>query len=136
MSAPPNHNENSNNGRMKENVAKTAGFIVFSGIAFSLLKTLNPYKHQHTINSSETRTHTNVLPLQKSTPEYILQKPLEPIQISPLDSTPLSSRTVQIVKGDTLWALSKKHGVSVDAIKEANGLTGNTIYAGKKLVIP
>ncbi|KAL5707530.1 hypothetical protein ACHQM5_018424 [Ranunculus cassubicifolius] len=132
MSAPPNHSNNNGSSRMKENVAKTAGFIVFSGIAFSLLKTLNPYK-QNTINSS----HHNTLPLQKSTPEYILQKPLEPIQISDvistLDSTP---RTIQIVKGDTLWALSKKHGVSVDAIKEANGLTGNTIYAGKKLVIP
>ncbi|XXG77480.1 hypothetical protein AAC387_Pa08g1626 [Persea americana] len=49
---------------------------------------------------------------------------------------PSSPKTIEIVKGDTLWGLSRKHGVSIDAIKEANGLSGDTIYAGKKLVIP
>ncbi|KAM7271241.1 hypothetical protein ACFE04_030455 [Oxalis oulophora] len=44
--------------------------------------------------------------------------------------------TVDVTPGDTLWGLSKKHGVSVDAIKQANGLSGDTIYVGKKLIIP
>ncbi|PQQ07496.1 circumsporozoite protein-like isoform X1 [Prunus yedoensis var. nudiflora] len=51
--------------------------------------------------------------------------------------TPKSShKTIEIEKGDTLWGLSREYGVSIDAIKEANGLTGDTIYAGKKLIIP
>ncbi|XP_044503335.1 probable endopeptidase p60 isoform X2 [Mangifera indica] len=40
-----------------------------------------------------------------------------------------SCTTIDIVKGDTMWGLSRKYGVSIDAIKEANGLTGDTINA-------
>lgn len=49
---------------------------------------------------------------------------------------PASCRIVEILRGDTLWGFSMKCGVSIDAIKEANGLSGDTIYAGKKLIIP
>ncbi|MGI6226573.1 MAG: cell wall hydrolase [Peptococcales bacterium] len=38
--------------------------------------------------------------------------------------------------GDTLFLLAKKFGVSVDAIKRASGINGNTIMIGQKLRIP
>jgi LysM repeat protein len=41
-----------------------------------------------------------------------------------------------IVRGDTLWGLSKKYGVSVDAIKQANGMTRDTVVLGSKIRIP
>lgn len=41
-----------------------------------------------------------------------------------------------VVGGDTLWGLSQKYGVSVDAIRQANGLTNNTILPGQSLSIP
>ncbi|KAL5570945.1 hypothetical protein UlMin_020542 [Ulmus minor] len=119
-------------------VAKTAGFLVFSGIAISILKSLNPLNR----NRNETK------PLAESTRPIQMEsqppRPEEPVVTKPItcvDQTvpkpPESShKTVEIVKGDTLWELSRKHGVSIDAIKEANGLTGDTIYAGKKLTIP
>ncbi|KAL5997798.1 hypothetical protein ACLOJK_008730 [Asimina triloba] len=98
-------------------IAKTAGFVVFSGIAMSILKALNLNFCQHTGNNAPK-------PCEKSTPS--------------IDNTKNQSslRTIEIVKGDTLWGLSRKYGVSIDAIKEANGLSGDTIYAGKKLIIP
>ncbi|RZC54333.1 hypothetical protein C5167_013200 [Papaver somniferum] len=108
-------------------LAKTAGFVVFSGIAISILKALNPYKQNN-------NTFQESPPIEKS--------PAIKPQIVRNDSSPppqpssFSGKTVEIVKGDTLWALSRKHGVSVDALKEANGLEGDKIYAGKKLVIP
>lgn len=40
-----------------------------------------------------------------------------------------------VVKGDTLWSISQKYGVTVDEIKKKNGLKDNTIYIGQKLVI-
>jgi len=40
-----------------------------------------------------------------------------------------------IIKGDTLYSLSRKYGVSVDAIKQLNGLTTNTIFPGNRLRI-
>ncbi|CAL9119506.1 unnamed protein product [Musa textilis] len=53
-----------------------------------------------------------------------------------LGSKPSSGREIEILRGDTLWGHSHKYGVSINAIKEANGIQGDTIYAGKKLIIP
>lgn len=39
----------------------------------------------------------------------------------------------RVKKGDTLYSLSRKYGVSVEAIKERNGLTGNNIQVGQEL---
>lgn len=38
--------------------------------------------------------------------------------------------------GETLFRIALNHGVSVDALRAANGIVGNTIYAGQTLVIP
>ncbi|KAH7291208.1 hypothetical protein KP509_29G006500 [Ceratopteris richardii] len=46
------------------------------------------------------------------------------------------SQSYDIKKGDTLWAISRKYGIPLKALKEANGLQGDTIYAGDKLIIP
>ncbi|KAH7577068.1 hypothetical protein ACOSQ2_002196 [Xanthoceras sorbifolium] len=115
-------------------VAKTAGFVVFSGIAMSILKALNPLNK----NKDETTQ-----PLNESIRQTPPPPPQQPIAEKPSTFTDQSEpqstssrKTVEIVKGDTLWGLSRKHGVSIDAIREANGLSGDTIYAGKKLVIP
>eukprot|EP00249_Psilotum_nudum_P012404 c23764_g1_i1 orf=146-688(+) len=44
--------------------------------------------------------------------------------------------TYEINKGDTLYGISRKYGVTVEALKVANGISGDDIYAGDKLVIP
>ena len=49
---------------------------------------------------------------------------------------PASTRNHTVAKGDSLWALSHKYGVSVSAIKAANGLTSDTIRIGQTLKIP
>lgn len=41
-----------------------------------------------------------------------------------------------VQKGETLFRISLKYGVSVEALRQANGLSGNLIYAGQTLVIP
>jgi LysM repeat protein len=41
-----------------------------------------------------------------------------------------------VVRGDSLWKIGKKYGVSVDAIKKANGLTRDIAVLGAKLQIP
>lgn len=38
--------------------------------------------------------------------------------------------------GDTLWDIAVAHGVTVSALKRANSLSSNRIYAGRELVIP
>ena len=41
-----------------------------------------------------------------------------------------------VVKGDTLFNIAKRAGVSVDELKSANGMTDNTISLGQTLLIP
>jgi LysM repeat protein len=38
-----------------------------------------------------------------------------------------------IKKGDTLWGLSQKYGLTVDQLKDSNNLGSNVIYSGDKL---
>lgn len=41
-----------------------------------------------------------------------------------------------IKRGDTLWGLSRRYGVSVPAIQKANRISGTNIRAGKTILIP
>ena len=106
-------------------------FFVFSGIAISILKALNSCNN----NDNKLLTHSVTEPSQPTDPPHSR----EPIFNEKIDRTnkevrESTQKTIDIVKGDTLWDLSRKHGVSIDAVKEANGLIGDTIYAGKKTV--
>ncbi|NWK54046.1 LysM peptidoglycan-binding domain-containing protein [Verrucomicrobiaceae bacterium N1E253] len=42
----------------------------------------------------------------------------------------------KVVAGDSLWALAKKYGTSVESIQAANGMNDNTIRIGQTLNIP
>lgn len=45
--------------------------------------------------------------------------------------------TITIAQGDTIYGLSRRHGVPVNDILQANGLSGQpTLVAGRKLIIP
>ena len=44
-------------------------------------------------------------------------------------------KTYIVEKGDTLYSLSRKFNVSVDSLKEYNGLESNTISIGQELYI-
>jgi len=46
------------------------------------------------------------------------------------------AETYTVKRGDTLSGLSRRFGVDVNALREANGLSGSTIYVGQELAIP
>jgi LCP family protein required for cell wall assembly len=50
--------------------------------------------------------------------------------------TPAEPRRHVVEMGDTLFALAQRYGVTVEAIIQANQLTGDDIYAGQQLIIP
>lgn len=62
-------------------------------------------------------------------------RPAAPRPAAPRPSTPRAT-VHTVVRGDTLWGLSKKYNVSVAAIKQANGMTKDTVVLGSKLRIP
>lgn len=49
---------------------------------------------------------------------------------------PASTTTYTVKKGDTLGGIASKHGVTIAAIKSANGLKNDKINVGQKLKIP
>ncbi|MCL2236017.1 MAG: N-acetylmuramoyl-L-alanine amidase [Defluviitaleaceae bacterium] len=49
---------------------------------------------------------------------------------------PLCHFDYTVVSGDTLWRLSQRYGVTVDAIRDANGMTSDMLTVGMMLKIP
>jgi LysM repeat protein len=48
----------------------------------------------------------------------------------------LAVREYRIRRGDSLLAIARAHGVSVNALRQANQLRGDQIVAGRTLRIP
>jgi len=48
----------------------------------------------------------------------------------------IDSSQYTVKKGDTLYSIARKLGVSVDELKKRNNLTNNNIYIGQQLYIP
>ena len=71
---------------------------------------------------------------------YVGQKLQIPTKSTNTANTSTSTSTVDttstthtVVKGDTLWSLAKKYGVSVSALMKANNLSSSTILIGQSL---
>ena len=47
-----------------------------------------------------------------------------------------ASRTHRVKKGETLSGIATRYGVTIDSIRQANGLRSSSVQAGKKLKIP
>lgn len=49
---------------------------------------------------------------------------------------PLGSNYYTVKSGDSLWSISRKFGVTVNELKEANNLSSNLLSVGQNLIIP
>ena len=49
---------------------------------------------------------------------------------------PAGSNYYTVKSGDSLWSISRKFGVSVDELKNANNLSSNLLSVGQNLIIP
>ncbi len=59
-----------------------------------------------------------------------------PTDVAPPPPPPTGDTQYTVRRGDTLWAISQRFGVTVDGLKAANGLVSNTIFVGQVLRIP
>ena len=72
-------------------------------------------------------------------------KPRPPAALTPQPPSPKPSTAATkptpvirhtVVKGDTLYSLSRRYGTSVGAIQRANGISGTLIRIGQRLRMP
>jgi LysM repeat protein len=45
-------------------------------------------------------------------------------------------RSYRVNRGDSLWSIARRHGTTVDALKDLNGLRDSQIVAGQTLTVP
>ncbi|PQV47859.1 peptidoglycan endopeptidase LytF [Jejuia pallidilutea] len=55
------------------------------------------------------------------------------LRVKNLDAVEETPTTWTVGKGDTLYNIAKRHGITVAALKQLNALKNNTIYIGQKL---
>lgn len=65
----------------------------------------------------------------------IVEKPSEIIKSTNSEPTE-NLKTHKVVKGDTLYSLSKKYAISVEELKKKNAILENSISIGQELIIP
>lgn len=59
----------------------------------------------------------------------------QPVQPTSTASSSSSSQQYRVVAGDTLFGIAKKFGMSVDEVKNLNGLTSNNLSVGQVLKV-
>lgn len=71
-------------------------------------------------------------------PQTLRQMPAAPNGLSEMSlyQTPASASVHHVKKGDTLFNISKRYGVTVPSIRRVNQLKGTTIKLGQSLMIP
>jgi len=55
---------------------------------------------------------------------------------APYASAPARGDAIEVQRGDTLYGLSRRHGVSLDELMSVNNLTSSSLRPGQKLYLP
>lgn len=95
----------------------------------------NPYAAPDYGDETGTPTlPSDVNPVYEQPAVYEDTTPAVPDRPAPAPAATAKVHTV--VRGDSLWSIGKKYGVSIDSIKKANGMTRDIVVLGAKLKIP
>ena len=75
-------------------------------------------------------------PHQMAAPEGLKEMPVYVESEAKTPAPTTTGLTHSVVKGDTLFSISKRYGVDIEALKLANAIQGSSIQLGQMLIIP
>jgi membrane-bound lytic murein transglycosylase D len=110
-----------------------------SGTTVAEIRRLNPQlRIERTRNdmSSTVRIPAGRLAMFEAEWPRVRASAPAPTRTAAAPARPAANRTYQVRRGDTLIAIARRHGTTVRAIQQANGLRGDRIRAGATLRIP
>jgi hypothetical protein len=88
----------------------------------------------------ETRPpHYHVALFPKPYLRYVARLEATPVRLASSGDTNAdgdATTAYRVRRGDSLWTIARRHGTTVDALKEANGLRSARLLAGQRLQIP
>jgi LysM repeat protein len=91
--------------------------------------------HYHVAVYAE-QYETRVAALVAKSGQQTIDTQAQPTQAVVVSSGPSSDQKYVVRKGDSLWEIAARTGVSVAGLRSANNLQGNRINAGQTLLIP
>ena len=67
----------------------------------------------------------------------IINIPSSTTIVTPSEDDIINEENTYVVKnGDSLWSIANNYGITVDELKNANGITNNMLTIGQELIIP
>lgn len=126
--------------RMLKNLRISLAVVILAVIWFSPAAFAAPSAQTYTVQKGDSlwqiakKFSTTVAELKSA--NGLESHLILPGQRLVIDSAPKESETYRVTSGDSLWSIAQRHGVSVQAMKEHNGLASNTIYPGQILYLP
>ncbi|KAG6544805.1 hypothetical protein Mapa_013494 [Marchantia paleacea] len=104
-------------GGKDNTIAQVTGAVIASGVVWSLYKSI---RGRSAVEKDASVTETSV-----------------DVKKVPSTSGPKLDKHYEVIKGDTLWSISRRYGVTVGDVKEANSIPDvDYILPGENLVIP
>ena len=100
---------------------------------------VNAAEHQKRVEeqAQRIRAYRKAMKLdQIAAPEGLKEMPLYVGTPKPAPVQTVEGPTHIVVKGDTLYSISKRYQVELDALKSANSIEGTSIRLGQSLIIP
>ena len=55
--------------------------------------------------------------------------------VAPVDQPVVKKKEYEVIKGDTMYSISKKFNISIEDLKSKNNISDNTISVGQILVL-
>jgi len=131
----------------KQQAAQTAGSAVATANPYGVpgvdtAASANPYAVPGANGETGSAPYQPIPGVTNTPTPNVVQSIPTPVAPSTQAYSPLpqesgvSASTHIVEKGDTIWGLTRKYGITGDALRTANNLQTDTIWVGQRLIIP